>query len=131
MCRFIMIRVASSRTPLQMQYILHGQVLEVLWGLMGIDISSNLKWNTHVDRIAANAGMSLGFVKRNIKTKSLKSGKWHTNLLFIPSWSMLQQCGTPIQKKKPVKKKRSKDVQPGGPLMIMPEQLVPLHCCLS
>ena len=68
------ITVISSRTPLQTQYILHGQVLEAVSNAryLGVGISSNLKWNTHVDRIAANAGRSLGFVKRNIKTRSPK-----------------------------------------------------------
>ena len=68
------IRVTSSRTPLHTQYILHGQVLEGVSSAryLGVDISSNLKWNTHVDRITANASRSLGFIKRNVKTKSPK-----------------------------------------------------------
>ena len=66
------IRVTASRTPLQTQYILHGQVLEVVSSAryLGVDISSNLNWNTHVDRITANASRSLGFIRRNVKTKS-------------------------------------------------------------
>ena len=54
------------------QYILHGQVLEAVTSAryLGVDISSNLIWNTHVDRITANANRSLGYIKRNIKTKS-------------------------------------------------------------
>ena len=38
--------------------------------VLGVDISSNLSWNTRVDIITANANRSLGFIKRNIKTKS-------------------------------------------------------------
>ena len=38
--------------------------------VLGVDISSNLKWNTHVDRLAANANRSLGFIRRIVKTKS-------------------------------------------------------------
>ena len=66
--------MTSSRTPLQTQYILHGQVLEAVSSAryLGVDISSNIKWNTHVDRIAANASQSLGFIKRNVKTNSPK-----------------------------------------------------------
>ena len=66
------VRVTSSRNPLQTQYILHGQVLEAVSSAryLGVDISSNLSWNTQVDRITANANRSLGFIKRNIKTKS-------------------------------------------------------------
>ena len=66
------VRVTSSRNPLQTQYILHGQVLEAVSSAryMGVDISSNLSWNTQVDRITANANRSLRFIKRNIKTES-------------------------------------------------------------
>ena len=66
------IRVTASRTPLQTQYILHGQVLEAVSSAryLGVDISSNLSWNTHVNRITSNANRSLGFIKRNFKTKS-------------------------------------------------------------
>ena len=66
------VRVTPSRDPLQTQYILHGQVLEAVSSAryLGVDISSNLKWNTHVDRITANANRSLGFIRRNVKTKS-------------------------------------------------------------
>ena len=54
------------------QYILHGQVLEAVSSAryLGVNIFSNLIWNTHEDRITANANMSLWYIKRNIKTKS-------------------------------------------------------------
>ena len=66
------IRVTTSRTPFNTEYILHGQVLEVVTSAryLGVDISSNLSWNTHVDRVTANANQSLGFIKRNVKAKS-------------------------------------------------------------
>ena len=38
--------------------------------VLGVDISSNLKWNTYVNRITAKANRSLGFIRRNVKTKS-------------------------------------------------------------
>ena len=65
------VRVTSSRDPLQAHYILHGQVWEAVSSAryLGVDISSNLKWNTRVDRITANANRSLGFIRRNVKTK--------------------------------------------------------------
>ena len=90
------VRVTSSRNPLETQYILHGQVLEAVSSTryLGVDISSNLSWNTHVDRITANANRSLEFIKRNIKTKSPRIQKWLINPLFVPSWSTLQKCGT-------------------------------------
>ena len=68
------IRVTTSRIPFNTEYILHGQVLEVVTSAryLGVDISSNLSWNTHVDRVTANANRSLGFIKINVKTKSPK-----------------------------------------------------------
>ena len=34
-----------------------------------MDISSNLSWGSHIDRITGTAHKTLGFVKRNIRTK--------------------------------------------------------------
>ena len=66
------IRVTTSRAPFNTKYILHGQVLEVVTSAryLGVDISSNLSWNTRVDRVTANANRSLRFIKRNVKAKS-------------------------------------------------------------
>ena len=36
---------------------------------LGVDLSTNLSFNTHKNRITSNANKSLGFIKRNIKTK--------------------------------------------------------------
>ena len=46
--KYQVIRVTKARTPLDTQYILHGQVLEVVSSAryLGMDISSNLSWNT-------------------------------------------------------------------------------------
>ena len=35
-------------------------------------ISSNLNWVIHVNRVAASANKSLGFIRRNVRTKSSK-----------------------------------------------------------
>ena len=50
---------------------MHGQVLESVdyARYLGVDISSDLNFSHHINRITANASKSLGFVKRNIKTK--------------------------------------------------------------
>ena len=80
------IRVTTSRTPFNTEYILHGQVLEVVTSAryLGVDISSNLSWNTHVDRVTANANPSLGFIKRNVKTKSPKVREMDYQTLVRP-----------------------------------------------
>ena len=63
-----------SRAPFKIRYIIHGQVLEAVTSAryLGVDISNNLSWNAHVNRIASNANRSLGFIIRNVKTKSPK-----------------------------------------------------------
>ena len=64
-------RVTSSRTPLQTQYMLHEQVLEAVSSAryFEVDISSKLSWKAHVDRITAKANRSLRFIKQYIKNK--------------------------------------------------------------
>ena len=52
--------------------MLHGQALEAMADTKypGVDISKDLRWNTHLNRISTNANRALGFLKRNIKTKN-------------------------------------------------------------
>ena len=65
------VRVTTSRNPINYLYHLHGQVLEVVASarFLGVDISSVLSWNSHIDRITGNANCTLGFIRRNIRTK--------------------------------------------------------------
>ena len=52
---------------------LHGVILESVtcarYMYLGVDISSNLFWGSQLDRITGTAHKTLGFVKRNIRTK--------------------------------------------------------------
>ena len=50
---------------------MHGQVLDSIdhTRYLGVDISSDLNFNHHINRVTANASKSLGFLKRNIKSK--------------------------------------------------------------
>ena len=65
------IQVTRSRHPIPTQYHLHGHTLEVVdhAKYLGVNISSDLKWNTHVNYVVNKANRSLGLIKRNIKTK--------------------------------------------------------------
>ena len=49
-----------------------------------MDISGSLSWNPHVDRITGNANRTLGFVRRNIKTKMSKVRETAYNTLVRP-----------------------------------------------
>ena len=58
------VHVTGSKKPVKRDYILHGQVLESVTSAryLGVDISSSLSWNPHVDRITGNANHTLSFV---------------------------------------------------------------------
>ena len=68
------IQVTKSKNPLPTSYTLHGQTLETVSSAryLGVDLPSNLSWNTHVNRISSTANRTLGFLKRNIKTSNQK-----------------------------------------------------------
>ena len=69
------IQISRSRKPLTTTYTLHGQTLETTTEAkyLGITITNNLNWNTHVNNITNKANKSLGFIKRNIKTRHIKT----------------------------------------------------------
>ena len=64
--------ITRSKQPLQSQYTLHGQVLESVDSAkyLGVDISQDLNWNDHINNIIGKANRTLGFVKRNAKTRN-------------------------------------------------------------
>ena len=41
-------------------------------GISKVVISSGLTWNSHIDRVTANANWTLGFIRHSIKTKMPK-----------------------------------------------------------
>ena len=66
------LHISKSRHPAQHIYMLHWQALEAMnhAKYLGVDISKDLSWNTHINRISTRANRRLGFLKRNIKTKN-------------------------------------------------------------
>ena len=51
---------------------------------MGVDVSNDLIWKSHIDRITGNANKTLGFLKRNIKTKMPRIRETAYNILVRP-----------------------------------------------
>ena len=64
------LHITRSRTPIRYKYTMHGQILESVENAryLGVDISSDLGFSHHINRITSNAQKNLGFLKRNIKT---------------------------------------------------------------
>ena len=54
------------------RYFMHNQELEPVdtAKYLGVNISKDLSWNTHINNITASANRTLGFVKRNVQTKN-------------------------------------------------------------
>ena len=59
------LQVADSRKPVSATYVLHGVALETVTcaRYLGVDISSNLSSDPHIDRITGTAHKTLDFVK--------------------------------------------------------------------
>ena len=87
------IQITRSKTPIPTQYTFHNCILEPvsLAKYLGVDISSNLSWDTHINRISKQANKTLGFLRRNIKInpESLKSSNY--KVLVRPQ---LEYCST-------------------------------------
>ena len=88
----VVIHVTRARTPVPSEYLLHGHILESVGGskYLGVEISDNLSFNNHIQKIYTTASRSLGFIKRNIRTKCLairemayKTGAPISRILFI------------------------------------------------
>ena len=65
------LQISRSRHPAKHTYMLHGQVLqeEDNAKYLGLDISHDLCWNTHIQNVTVKANRILGFIRRNIRTK--------------------------------------------------------------
>ena len=75
------VQVTGSRNPISASlYRLHGEILETVScaKYLGVDITSNLSWGSHVDRITNSANKTLGFIKRNVRTKMSREAAYNT-----------------------------------------------------
>ena len=61
------ITITKKTRPVKTEYKLHDQILAAVESAnyLGVNISSNLSWNTHVDTTAKKATQTLNFVRRN------------------------------------------------------------------
>ena len=70
----------NKRFERQTNYKLHGHTLEVVDSgkYLGVNMSSDLSWHTHIDSTTAKASKTLGFLRRNLSkcTKQVKSAAY-------------------------------------------------------
>ena len=71
------LKVTNARKPKSHSYILNNTKLTETDShtYLGVELSKNLKWNKHVDRVTAKSNRTLGFIKRNLNkcTEDIKS----------------------------------------------------------
>ena len=80
MPKCFLLRFSGSRSPVETKYNLGGSELEELssHSYLGVEISKDLKWNTHIDKIPSSANKTLNFIKRNLGscTKDTKAAAY-------------------------------------------------------
>ena len=76
------LHISRSRKPIKHSYTMHGQILDSIdhARYLGVDISSDLNFNHHINRVTSNASKSLGFLKRNIKYIYIREAAYKTTV---------------------------------------------------
>jgi hypothetical protein len=64
--------ISRNTTPKKFKYCLHDHVLESVDKVnnMGVTISDDLKWESHINNICGKANKTLGFLRRNLNIGS-------------------------------------------------------------
>ena len=85
-CQVVQVTGSKSKKPINSEYILHGQVLETVTcaRYLGVDVSSTLSLNSHIDRVVNNANRTLGYIRRNIKCQNTDVRESAYNTLVRP-----------------------------------------------
>ena len=65
------IHVTRSKTAIPSQYTLYGETLESISSskYLGVTINDRLTWNDHIQNTVTSANKTMGFLRRNIRTK--------------------------------------------------------------
>ena len=91
------LHISRAHTPVRHQYVLHGQVLEAVdhAKYLGLEISHDLNWNTHIQNLTTKANRTLGFVRRNIPTNHQGIRQTAYNTLVRPQLEYASSVWSP------------------------------------
>ena len=93
--------VTRNKTVIKTQYMFHGQLLETVSQVkyIGVTITSDLRWDAHINSISLKANRSLGFLRRN--SQSLVNPNKNSSLVHLYHadlfWETAVLSGTPTQ----------------------------------
>ena len=81
------ISVTRNKKPFTFNYTLHNHTLEHVTTAkyLGVTISSNLKWDVHINNICKKANSTLGFLRRNLNISSTSIKEQAYKSLVRPS----------------------------------------------
>lgn len=70
--KYHVLRVTRKRNPLIRNYSLHGRTLESVDSAkyLGVTLTSDLRWNSHISNITKKGNQTLGFLRRNLQINS-------------------------------------------------------------
>ena len=85
----------KKHTTLHPHYI-HGHQLKNVYHVknLGINITSDLCWEKHVDIICNKVIVLLALSGAMLTLAMLRSRLWHINVMYAQSWSTVLRCGT-------------------------------------
>jgi hypothetical protein len=85
--------ITRSRTSIENRYSMKGHILEDVKEAkyLGVTLSSNLTWNTHICNITGKVNKLLGFLQRNLKVRNETTKE---NAYKVIVRSNLEYCST-------------------------------------
>ena len=94
------IHITCSKSPVKSRYFMHNQELEFVDAVkyLGVTISKDLSWSTHINNITSTANKTLGFVKRNVVTKNKDIKTMAYNSLVHPQVEYASAVWSPYTK---------------------------------
>ena len=92
-----MMQLTKKHNKIQVSYTLEGTVLENVESIeyLGVTITSDIKWNSHIRNVCSKAKRTLGFLRRNLFScpQDVKEAAYKS---LVRPMSMEAQFGTLI-----------------------------------
>ena len=114
-CSVILIMPNEQRKVLTSSYLLHRQTLETTSAskYLGITISSDLSWSTHVQDVTARGNRTVGSREGTSGSVLQKLSQRPAPQWYAPHWSIPRLSGIPTSKRTPDCWKKFNVEQPG------------------